>query len=199
MPSGISRVKIANMALSGVGAGNIESFDEPSPEARQCKLWYDFTRQQTLEAFDWSFARKRLTLALSAEDPPISWGYRYQYPSDCIVARYLQSPAALMDETVPFSIEVDQAGTAKTIVTNMDEAVLVYTFDLETTSMFSPHFVNALAARLGAEIAFALTGNRGIKGDLFQQFQILIGQAPTHNANEEVSEPPPESSWISGR
>ena len=65
----VSQVLIANMALSNIGTkSEIASLDENSVEAKQCKLWYDLSRKQALEAFDWGFARKRLTLALHADD-----------------------------------------------------------------------------------------------------------------------------------
>lgn len=61
----ISNVTISNMALSHIGADStIESMAESSAEAAQCNLWYDYSRLQVLEAYDWGFARKRLDLAV---------------------------------------------------------------------------------------------------------------------------------------
>jgi len=103
----ISKVTIANFALGNIGArDSIESFDEASTAARQAKLWYDFSRVQALEGFDWSFARKRQALALIEEVPtgdPVAyeWAYRYQYPSDCVSARYIVNPAGKDADAVP--------------------------------------------------------------------------------------------------
>ncbi len=56
----ISQVAIGNMALSHIGASStIESFGEDTNGAQQVNLWYDFSRQQTLESYDWGFARTK--------------------------------------------------------------------------------------------------------------------------------------------
>lgn len=212
----ISKVKIGNMALSNIGArSSIEDLTENTAEARQINLWYDFARGEALEAFDWSFARRRLTLALHADDPPDGvWGFRYQYPADALVMRFLQSPsnAASTDtifqawdtettagNAVPYVIEIDDAKESKTILTNLEDAIGVYTFDLETTSLFSKLFIQTLAANLGFHIAMALTGKSDIRKEQYDRFLELLTFAPAANANEEVPKAPREAEWIRGR
>jgi len=104
----ISVVKICNMALSNIGAkSTIESITENTPEAKRCNLWYDFSRLQTLEIFDWNFAQKRLTLALHSDVAPDGvWTFRYQYPSDGANIRFLQNPAGETADAIPFTIEL---------------------------------------------------------------------------------------------
>ena len=51
------RVKIANMALSLLGAdSSIESLDEETHNARMCKLWLEQARDGLLRAHPWKFA-----------------------------------------------------------------------------------------------------------------------------------------------
>lgn len=201
----ISKVKIANMALSHIGANSsIESFDEESAEAGQIKLWYDYCRIQALEAFDWTFARKRQVLALlevieSGDPLEHEWAFRYQYPADCLTARRISNPLGFDADAVPYSIETSEANDVKTILTNMEDAVLVYTFDLDQTSLFSSHFVDCLAALIAHRIAFSLTGKRQMAADMLDLYRGLIRVAPAHNANEEVSKPPREADWIRAR
>jgi len=196
----ISDVRIANMALSNVGAkSNIEAIGENSPEGTQTELWYDYSRLQTLAAFDWSFARKRQTLALHGDAAPAAvWTYRYQYPSDCVVMRLMENPLGKQADAVPFEIEISDDGT-KSILTDLEDAVGIYTFDLTTTSLFSPHFVEALSHMLGAHISYAITGKREVKGDMISIFNALIVEAPAHNANEEQRPPPRDAEWIRAR
>lgn len=194
----ISKVKIANMSLSNIGArSSIESFTEGSAEARQIDLWYDYSRQAVLEAFDWSFARKRLTLATHSEDPPDDvWLYRYQYPVDCISARSLVNPLGEDADAIPFELEVSADGLTKTILTDLDDAVLVYTFDLELTSLFSAFFVDTLAAHLAYKIAISLTGKVSLRDKMLNEYRIFLIQAPVHNANERMSKPPRDAESI---
>jgi len=197
----VSQVLIANMALSNIGTkSEIASLDENSVEAKQCKLWYDLSRKQALEAFDWGFARKRLTLALHADDAPEDrWAYRYQYPADCITARYIENPGGPTADAVPFEIELSDDGSTKSIVTDMEDAKLIYTFDQQQTGIFSLHFVETLSHLLASHIALKLTGKRSIKGDMIQAYRSLIRVAPAQNANEQIARAPREAESIRAR
>ena len=195
----LSKVKICNMALGNLGSSDtIESLTENSVAAKQCNLWYDESRQEALEAFDWSFARKRQALAPHSEDPPDAWSYRYQYPADCVTAREIENPLGAEADPVPFTVEMAADGT-KCILTNLDEAVLVYTYDQETVSSFSKHFVRTLAFAIALNICMVITGKRTIKQDMAGQLSRHIALAPAHNANEEVKAPPRDADWIRGR
>ena len=197
----ISRVRICNMALSHVGANsNIESLTENSAEAAACDLWYDFSRLQTLEANDWGFARRRLTLATHSDDPPDGvWAYRYQYPSDSVIVRKIQSPAGENAEPIPWEVETSEDQSTKTILTDLSEAIAVYTFDLEDVNLFSAFFVEMLSFALANHIAFTLTGKQSVEESMRQKFASMARIAPASNANERGERQPREASWIEGR
>ena len=199
MPA-ISPVKIANMALSHIGSSaTIENFDEESIEAKQLKLWYDWARIQTLMALNWNFARKRMSLAPHSDAPPSEWAFRYQYPADAVAIRYIVNPAGKQADAIPFEIELDSGGNTKSVVTNMAEAEVVYTYDLSTTSLFSPMFINALSFILGSMVAFALTGKLSIVDRCNQQAARMLRAAQAFDANEHVGEPPRDTEWIRER
>jgi hypothetical protein len=212
----ITKVRLCNMALSHIGATPIEDFTEKTKEASQCRLWYDYSRLQVLAAYNWSFARKRLTLACHGDDAPDSWAYRYQYPSDCVKARWITNP---FDNTgigapfvtgsdldlnenasnaIPFEVEMSTDGT-KCIVTNEQCPELVYTFDQDNPAFFSPHFVDTTAWLMGARMAFAITGKRSLASDCENAYHAYIRMAGAVDANEAVSKPPREAEWIRGR
>lgn len=197
----LSKVDICNMALSNVGTqSTIEDIDEESAEAAQCRVWYDRARRQALEAYPWSFAKTRLVLAEDAEDPPEGlWGFRYQYPADCIAAREIENPAGPTADAVPFTVEMTSDKSRRSILCNLEDATLIYTYDNDTPSTFSEHFVETLAYLLGSKIATSLTGNRQIKVDLFNAYRGMIAVAPAQNANEGVEPPPREAEWVRGR
>lgn len=201
-------VQIANLALSHIGDSQIEALDQrPSAEAAQCRLWYDFSRQEILEAFDWGFARKRVNLALhpdtiseTATDPMAGvWAFRYQYPNECLVFRKIQNSAAPPGDASPFEIETGLDGLSKSILTDVEDAVGVFTFDQEATDMFSPLFILAFSHLLAHHIAFSLTGLRKIRTEEFQFYSTLVGSAAGADGNERVDPPPREAEWIRGR
>ncbi len=80
----MSAVDICNRALSEMGKSIvINSLDDPTPAATQCKLHYTAIRQQLLRAAPWGFARKTVTLSqlgTLTENPPTS-----PYPSAAII------------------------------------------------------------------------------------------------------------------
>lgn len=207
------------MALSHVGTrSNIESLaEEVSTEADICRLWFDFSRTQTLEAFDWNFARKRVTLTTHGEDPPEGvWGFRYVYPGDCVSARKLENPTGTVagqtgrwisdfstpevrGDAIPFEVETNDAGDEKTILTNLSDAKLVYTFEQKNMNLWSPMGIEAIALALASHIAFILTGKVKLAQNIATTFQNIMLLAPASNANEMVERPPRESEWVRGR
>lgn len=210
----VSPVRIANMALSNIGArSRIESLSEQSTEAKECNLWYDFSRLSTLEGYDWNFARKRQKLSLANDDPPEGlWAFRYQYPADCVHARQLENPTIIsvpqtfnqptqFDQTdaIPFEVETIPDGTSKSILTDMEEATLVFTFNQEQTSLFTPFFVKTLSYHLASQIAIALTGKISLQDSMLEKWQMHMASAQWFDAQERVAKPPREAEWIRGR
>lgn len=197
----ISEVRIGNFALAHIGTrSTIESLTEASAEAPVINLWYDYCRLEVLEAFDWTFARRRLTLSsLSLGLADGVWAYRYQYPSDCVAFRKIQNPLGDDVDAVPYTLEMNDDQTAKTILTNLDDAVGVYTFDQAITTFFSSHFVNTFSRLLAHRIAISLTAKKSIEKKQWEEYQSMLLTAPAHNANEEVAAPPREAEWIRGR
>lgn len=194
----ISAVKICNMALAHIGArSSIESLDETSTEAKACKLWYDWARLQVLEGFNWNFARKRKVLAVLEEEPYDDWAVRYEYPSDCVKARLIFNPAGPDADPVPFEVTTTDDGQTSCILTDMEDAQLIYTFDMTNTARFSPKFVDALAWRLAACVAFTLTGKREIEQSALQYYhQFALPMAINSNAGDGRDRTPRDSDWI---
>lgn len=197
----ISAVTICNMAIGNIGNSQpIEDFypNERSTEAFQATLWYEHARRQALEDHDWNFARKRVALSIHEEAAPTGiWTYRYVYPSDCIKARFIESPSGPLGDMVPFEIEV--ISSEKTILTDAESANLIYTRDQTLTSLFSSKFVSTLSYLLAHYMAFPLTGDIRIKQNALEMYQGMLRSASGSNAQEGASRAPREASWISGR
>jgi hypothetical protein len=213
----VSQVQICNMALAHVGATPIESMNERTKEASQCRLWYDSCRKQVLGAYNWGFARKRRTLACHGDDPPSSWAYRYQYPVDCVKARWISNPfdntgigAPFIigndianeyrnaSDAIPFVVEFAPNGT-KCILTNEQCPELIYTFDQDEPGFFSDHYVDTLAWLMASRMAFTITGKRNIANDALKAYDYMVRNAAALDGNEGVDKPPREAEWIRGR
>ena len=197
-----SKTLIANLALSHIhDKGIIENVEtEKSAQARAANLWYDPARRQALADFDYGFARKRLALSTHGKDPPAEWGYRYQYPSDCVSPRRIENPLGRRQLAVPFEIEQADDGTMSILVDHQD-AVLVYTRDALDPAFFTPHFVLALSYLLAHYIAGPLTGKNSIKDDMIVKYNTAsnVGAAHEANATAAGTDGSLEAPWIRGR
>jgi hypothetical protein len=204
----ISKMRIANMGLSNLGAAQIESLTEGSTESKQVDIWYEFSLLQALESYDWNFARKRVRLTphgevladLSSGDPLDGvWGYKYVYPGDCVAMRKIQNPNSPPDDAFPFAIETDVAATGKVVLTDVTEAVGVYTFYNTDPLMYSPYFVRTLSHFLAGNMAMSLTGSLEIAQAHQNAGSAMAAVAGSQNLNEGVDEPPRDADWIRGR
>lgn len=195
------KTQIAQLSLAHIRSDStVEDIDvEQSIEARMSRLYYDVARKQALKAFNWAFARTRQ--ALAAHDmaaPANEWALRYQYPTNCLAPRYIENPAGKTGDTIPFAVEQASDGTLS-IVTNLPDAILVYTKDVEIPILFDTDFEVALSFLLAFYLAGAITSKRPLKQDMLTGYRdaMLVGAA--HDANQAVDEPPREASWIRDR
>lgn len=86
-----SDLDICNIALGLIGSDPIDDMSANHKKNRQCKLFYDITRDYLLTSFDWSFARKFQMLeaaTLDAANVPPGL-YAYDLPEDCEIPRFL--------------------------------------------------------------------------------------------------------------
>lgn len=194
----MSAVQIANMALANLGrSSTIQSFDEKSPEAKQASLWYAQTLDMALEAHDWHFARARVALAQHAEDPPSEWYFRYVYPVNCLAMRRLEQMSRV-DDAYPFAIETDSVGE-NCVLTNVQNAIGVYTFRQTNPARFTPHFVDFFSYLLAANMAVPLTAKRALKDDNIKAAAVALRRASALAATQQISEPERDADMIRAR
>lgn len=196
----LSQVAICNLALGHIGdRGRIEALTENGVQSRECLRWYDLSLQEALEAFDWSFARRRIALAVHSDDPPAEWAFRYALPADCLKARRLVNPAGPKANAVPYELELSDDGTQRTLLTNLEDAVLVYTRVQNDPLLYSTQFVLALSHTLASHIALALTGKTAIAEQQMKLAYARTFEAAGSNANEEVPDEPRPAEAIAAR
>lgn len=177
-------VDVCNLALSHVGAFPIQSINEATKEARECKRLYLTAKDATLEAFDWGFARKEKALGeLSGSGVTRSgWDYSYEWPSDCIIPRRIYNSADKFKK-IDFEIGVSDDLNKRLILCNEEDAILIYTAAVSNANLFTPTFKEALGYRLASELAFPLRAKQDLKATLFREFLLKIGAAQESNAN----------------
>lgn len=157
----LSKLDIYNQALNHIGLNSrIASETEETTERRTCDLHYPTTIEEALTPWDWTFAHTEMAL-VDVGTPPAEWLYRYTYPANCLVPRYIVGEGrAGVDQPVPFAVMRfgGSPGPVKVVVTDKASAVLAYTFRAEDDEANYPvRFATALAYGLAAKIAAPLT------------------------------------------
>lgn len=199
MPSAVETCKLG---LSHLGKRyDISALDEGSTESDICQLIYEPTRDATLRAYPWNFAKAYISPpTLSLTTVPGGWTYAYAYPADALKIRHITT---LLDTDPPIKFEIahiDVSGTdTKVLLTNQVDAELVYTKKITDELMFDPQFIMAHSYLIAAQSAMALTGDRNIHADMTNMWRNLTSAAEESDANEGVEDATPLPDWINVR
>jgi len=206
-----SEVELCNLALSNIRAGSINSLDESSVQAQQCKLKYPFLRDRLLAEIPWSFNHKINTLALLTTDI-FNWAYAYQYPSDClkinrlvgeyeeianadadVISRLLDSQLLpIKDLRTQITYEIFNFSNNKTIGTNEANLRIDYSAKITDPNLFSSDFIIAFSHLLSSELAVPLIGvkeGRQLRIDSLQIYKSYLDSAIANDMNEQYDRP----------
>jgi hypothetical protein len=179
-----SEVQACNLALSHLGnRGRVASISptDGSAESDYCASFFALARNELLEMADWGFARKRVALALvtSVSD---AWEYSYALPSDCMVPRRILTDVSTSKESdsAPFDIE------GQTVLTDKQNAVLIYTRPITDFGLFSPSAVTAFSYLLASYLAGPIlkgTDGASVSAKFREMAANLANTAAAHDAN----------------
>lgn len=175
-----SIVEICNLALTSFGeARTIQSIDETSEHARQCKLHIPHARRGLLSgAYDWGFARQRVALVLkSVNDMDDVWSFAYKWPSDAL--KFNGFDGYGQDVQPPF------LRANGSLYCDVQDAKVWIVADVDDPAQFNQPFVDALAAALAARIVFPLTRDQAMRKDAFQLAAQARATAEAEDANND--------------
>jgi len=185
-----SEITICNRALSNLGVQRITSLSEGTKQARECNLHYAEVRDELLQEFEWPFATKRAELALLSETQS-GWDYAYAYPNDCLVARRIYDASTgdntdnlEVKPTIPFEVALSESETKKVVLTDQEDAELIYTKKVTAPGLFPPDFTTALILKLSSVLAMPLRQKEALSASMFNLYQRVVSQAKANLANE---------------
>lgn len=181
-----------------MGARSIAAEDENTPEALQCRLYWDSARRQALRDYPWAFAQRRAWLARVALPSGFEQEYRFAYalPEACLKAHEVRHEGLL---PLPFCLARDPAGDATILLTSASRALLLYTEDVRHCHQFDDLFVHMLARKLACLLAPPLLKSNSQKiAELEQLYSASLPQARQSDASERRPLPLPDS-WLQAR
>ena len=175
-----TEVSICNQALGWLGANLITSLDDETNEARLCKANYSNLRRAVIEEASWRFAIARRKLTPLQEKPVYGYENRFQLPANLISVEEVSDGNREIDEW-------DREGD--TVLADVQEVYIKYTWDVVDPARFSPGFVQALAARLAADLAIPIAESRQLQSDMVQMYAAKLVNADTLDSMQGRNQP----------
>ena len=168
-----TQLDIYNLALVDAAMQPLETITEASESRSFLNVVYATTAAAMLERFDWHFARiQSIALVKTTNTGPFDGGFQFEYalPADSISSRVIHpqfdprdSPSGATGPGGVSGVSYDWVeawepdDSAHVLRTNLDEAYVIYTEDLDFTAdadiaRLSNVFVEALALNLAARL-----------------------------------------------
>jgi hypothetical protein len=177
MASPFSTVEVVNSALQFIAAQTkITSLSDGSPAATAAQVVYQPVVQLLLRELDPDFARVTAALvSAGASTPIVPWAFEYTYPADCVRLRQVRPPSGTYNINDPQVVRANVAfdttvgsGT-KVILTNLANALAVYTSSTPTEAVWDSVFAEAVSRRLANPLAMALSGRPDFASEVLEQ------------------------------
>lgn len=188
-----SKIDVFNMALAHIGVSSTVADElERSPERVICTRFWDTCRDAMFSYKDmpWNFAVTRVALA-DLGSPPTGWAYRYRYPNDCINALGIVGPTGRVEPPeLRFKFEVQYEADGRSILTDAEEATLLYVKRISEVERWPSAFVEAMAYRLASMIAMPLKNDMSLRNELLQLAEQFTQIAMAASLNEAEPDNP---------
>jgi hypothetical protein len=171
-----SQIDICNLALSWIGGKKIYDLAENSVEAQLVSTNYPLSRDAVLAARMWTFATKQATPSPAVGTPPVPWTYQYLIPSDCLrVFRVTDGNDIALGNQGANNLPWERQG--QYILCDSSSIIMTYVTQVLDPTLFSPGLVQALAARMAADLAVTYTENRSLQADLWKIYDEKMKEA----------------------
>lgn len=148
-----SEVELCNHALSQIGESRIASLTEANERARICNLFYEQTRDELLQMFEWPFAIERVSLASVDESNLTPYDYRYALPNDHL------KMLDVLDDSYAVVPDPDFLIEGNRLMSDQTPMYIRYVRRVATTTLFPELFASVFILGLAAKVAPRLSQN----------------------------------------
>jgi hypothetical protein len=198
-----STVDIANFALNNLGASNISSLDENSKAARIVNQRYESVRDAVFRAHPWNCLVRRSQLAQETETPAFGYSKQYALPTDPFCLRVLEFSNGSL--SYPQDNITNSTGgpvfviEGRKLLTDEGTARIKYIGRVTDPQQYDASLVEALAARLAAEICYAVTGSTSMVQIQTSLYEAKMTEARFNDATEGATQRLEASDFIESR
>jgi hypothetical protein len=173
-----SRISIANLALTGLGADRIVSLNEDSENARRINAIFDLCLEDVLRSHPWNFAIQRQQLAKLLSVPAFGYSLEYLLPGDCLRVLEVNDGSCIRTD---FKIE------NRKLLTDYDGVYIKFIGNVTDPTQYTSQFVYVLSSRIAAELAYAITNNKSTAEMAYQLYAQRLQTAKEADAQESDS------------
>ena len=198
-----STVDIANFALNNLGASNITSLDENSKAARVVNQRYESVRDAVFRAHPWNCLINRASLAQETATPAFGYTYQYALPTDPFCLRVLEFSNGTL--SYPQDNITNNTGgpvfviEGRKLLTDEGTAQIKYIGRVTDTQLYDASLTEALAAKLAAEICYAITGSTSMVQIQTSLYEAKVNEARFNDATEGATQRLEASDFIESR
>lgn len=167
---------IANLGIGWLGKKPLTAMTDNASVASA----FDGLRDAVLEDRNWTFAMSRWQVVRNAVPP--AFGYSNAYgPLDSSIIRVVHaSDPDEHDDRLEWEPE------GRRVLANSDAAKLNIRalVRVKDSSLWSPSFCQALAARIAADLCIAMTNNRALAADMWKLYEAKLEIASGNDARQ---------------
>ena len=198
-----STVDIANYALNNLGASNISSLTENSKVARIVNQRYEAVRDAVFRAHPWNCLIRRAQLGKDSIAPAFGYANQYTLPTDPFCLRVLEFSNGTL--SYPQDNITNNSGgpvfviEGRKLLTDEGTARIKYIGRVTDPQQYDASLVEALAARLSAEICYAVTGSTTMVQIQTSLYEAKINEARFNDATEGATQRLEASDFIESR
>jgi len=161
-----SKTEIGNLALSWLAQNLMASLDDNTKQAKAVKANFQFSLDSVLEEGEWSFATKRSIMSTPSAEGP-AWGFTYYHPIPTTELLVIFASNRADDSDYEFDYRVEEGG----IACDSDKIYVKTITSIKDTSKFTNTFNQALAARIGYDLAIPLTESQKKEATMYGIYQ----------------------------
>ena len=198
-----SQVDIANYALNLLGASNISSFDENSKAGRLVNQFYEGTRDSVFRSHPWNGLIRRAKLPPKTETPDFGYAYQYALPTNPFCLRVLEFSNGTL--SYPQDNMVSNSGgpvfaiEGRKLLTDEGTVKIKYVAKITDPQEYDVSLIQVIAARLAANIGYAITGSNSIVQMMYAKYDEEIKEARLNDATEGAPQRLEASDFIESR
>jgi hypothetical protein len=195
----ISDVSICNSALIKLGADRIISLSDDTKSGRVCREQYPKLKEDLLKSHPWNFAITRESLAeLTGYDPLFNFERVFALPSDYLRVLDTDLNINLSVQEEPWAIESHPISGQRVLLCNASTVNIKF-IQLVNEARFSVDFAELLALYLAQDLAYAITQNATLSGQLLDKFTLKQREVRSFDGQESSVQQIAADDWLTAR